>query len=76
MTTKRKAPRRFQIVLTGTIPKGMTLAQARHAYWNGGFNGDGPGYNTVDVDVDDYFDDARSRRPMKIRLGRASMVKG
>lgn len=67
--------RKFQIVITGTIPKGMTLAQARHAYWNGGFGGDrGPGYVTIDVDVDDYFDDYKTRRPMRLRLGRASMV--
>lgn len=68
--------RKFQIVITGTIPKGMTLAQARHAYWNSGFNGDsGPRYNIVSVDVDDYYDDYRLRRPMTLRLGRATLIK-
>lgn len=70
-------PRKFQIVLTGTIPKGMTLAQVRHAYWNGGFDGDcGAKYDMRAVDVDDYFDDGKRRRPMRVRLGRASLVKG
>lgn len=67
--------RRFQVVLTGTIPKGMTLAQARHAVWNNALNFDGMNTKTVDVDVDDYFLDGRSRRPMKMRLGSASMIR-
>lgn len=69
-------PRRFQITLTGTVPKGMTVAQVRRAYWNGGFNGDNhPRYDTVSVDVDEFYEDGRSRRPMKVRLGRATLVK-
>jgi hypothetical protein len=73
---RKSNPRSGQIVLTFTIPKGMTLAQAAHAYWNGGFDGDtGPMYRGRKVDVDAYFSDGRSRRPMVVRLGRASMVK-
>lgn len=68
--------KRFQIVLTGIVPKGMTLAQVRHAYWNGGFDGDsGRHHNARKVDIDDYFLDGRSRRPMLVRLGRATLVK-
>lgn len=56
--------RKFTITLTGTIPKGMTLAQVRHAYWNNAFNGDsGRNYDIVSVDVDDYYDDVRYRSP-------------
>lgn len=68
--------RKIQIILTATLPKGMTVAQARRAYWNDGFNGTNASrYDTVDVDVSDYIDGARGQRPMKVRLGRASMVK-
>lgn len=66
--------RKFEITLTGTIPKGMTLAQVRHAYWNEGFNGDcGRMYNGRKVDVDAYYEDGRSRRPMIVRLGAARL---
>ena len=69
-------PRRGQIVLTFNIPKGMTLAQARHAYWNGGFDGNaGTNYDRRRVDVDEYFKDGRARPYMIVRLGRASLVK-
>lgn len=69
--------KRFQITLTGTIPKGMTLAQVRHAYWNGGFDGDsGQNFDTRLVEIDDYYDDARVRRPMRVRLGRATLLRG
>lgn len=68
-------PRKFKITLTGTIPKGMTLAQVRHAYWNGGFDGDrGSNYDRRAVDVDEYFDDFKTRRPMIVRLGRATLA--
>lgn len=76
MARKTSKPRQFQIVLTGTLPKGMTVAQARHAYWNNGFDGDtGANYTGRKVDVDDYFADGRQRRPMVVRLGRASLVR-
>jgi hypothetical protein len=75
---RAKKQRRFQIVLTGTIPEGMTLAQVRYAYWNDGFNGDrrGDNFTTKDVDIDDYFAGFESRRPMRVRLGRISLIKG
>lgn len=67
--------RKFKITLTGTIPKGMTLTQVRHAYWNGGFDGDsGPNYDHRMVDVDEYFEDGRLRRPMIVRLGKATLA--
>lgn len=65
--------RKFTITINGTIPKGMTLAQARRAYWNDGWDGHGPGYNTVTVDVSDFYEDNRERS-MKLRLGRAAMA--
>ena len=66
--------RTFQIVLTGTVPKGMTVAQARDAYWNDGFGGDkAPHYNTRAIDVDDYL--GTCGRTMTVRLGRASLVR-
>lgn len=69
-------PRKFTITLTGTIPKGMTLAQVRHAYWNNAFGGDrGPRYDVKDVDVDDYYEDLRIRRPMRVKLGAARLAK-
>lgn len=67
--TKR---RKVQFIVTATLPKGMTVAQARHAYWNDGFGGNGARYDTVDVDVSDYTGRAR---PMKVRLGRAVLVR-
>lgn len=75
MAEKTK-PRKVQFIVTATLPKGMTVAQARHAYWNGGFNGENPGrYDTVSVDVDEYFDDFKTGRTMKVRLGKAVMVR-
>lgn len=69
-----KKPRKFTITLHGTVPPGMTVAQARHAYWNGGFDGDsGRNYDRRKVDVDEYFPDGRQRRPMIIRLGKARL---
>lgn len=68
-------PRKFVITLTGTIPKGMTLAQARHAYWNQAFGGSGANYNTVEVAVEDYYEEYRERRPMRVKLGAARLVK-
>lgn len=56
--------RTFQVVLTGTLPKGMTLSQARYAIWNQNLD--------LDIDISDIHD---KRDTMKMRLGRARMVK-
>jgi hypothetical protein len=54
------ARRTFQVVLTGTIPPGMTLAQARYAVWN----------QNLDLEIDvSEFDTKRD--VMKMRLGSA-----
>lgn len=58
--------RRFQVTLTGTLPAGMTLAQARFAIWN----------QNLDLDIDVDGIGGRNRiRPMKMRLGRATLRK-
>lgn len=58
--TKRRT---FQVVLTGTVPQGMTLAQARYAVWNQNLD--------LDIDVSEFGVRADT---MKMRLGRASLT--
>lgn len=60
--TKRRT---FQVTLTGVLPKGMTVAQARYAVWNQNLD--------LDIDLSD-FADVTNRDTMKMKLGRATLT--